>query len=92
MILPVDITGESEEPADFETASSVASGVIVVVDVGEGEVGLVTVGFTSGTIWPGLNINDAFLAYSCCVMKFFSAVGLTTPTIPSWIQAPGEEQ
>lgn len=92
MIDPVDNEGP-DEVADFETAAAaVSSGVMVVVDVGDELEAVDTFGRISGTICPGLNINDAFFANFSWSSKFFSAVGLTTPIIPSSRHAPGAEQ
>lgn len=92
-IAPGESTGGLEEVAfETEVAEAVASGVIIVVVIGEDAVGLEAGTISAGVIIPGLNINVAFLTNSCCVSKFLTGVGLMTPIIPSFKHAPGAEQ
>jgi hypothetical protein len=90
---PGESIGELEEVVlETEVAEAVGSGVIVVVVIAEDAVGLEAGTISAGLIIPGLNINVAFLANSCCVWRSLVGVGLMTPIMPSFKQAPGAEQ
>jgi len=97
-IAPPDSEDELEEVDFSEIAvlvGPVGNGVIVVVvdALGVGVAVGVDEGATSaGKYCPGLNIKLEFFANANCVSKVSVSFALTTPIMPSSMQAPGAEQ